>query len=207
MLSITGKQFCIILTPEGPLKFKFLEKEHGLLHDRKEKKSYAVVREARPTNWPRRFASVYLVHESSAQTVELDGAQVTIHGATVRVLDPLRMVAKVQLPRELGGDGVEREINLTAEAIFDRTKSTQLRRLSNRRFQWYHVLLFVSLGFTIGVGLVTGIFLAGGGGHAAPPATDHPPIYVPATPPTGAQSGPITPTPATPTTPTPAPAG
>jgi hypothetical protein len=95
----------------------------------------------------------------------------------------------------LGGDGPgggTSPRNLTAEAIYDRTRSTQLRRLSNRRFLWYHVLLFVSLGFTIGVGVVTGVFLAGGS-HAAP-ATDHPPALVPTNPGAvgGAQSGPIT---------------
>src|SRR5579884_1293438 len=123
------KQFCIVLTPEGPLKFKFLDKEHGLLHDKKEKKSYAIVRDARPTNWPRRFASAYLVQEANAQTVQLDAQDFSLNGATVHVADPLRMVAKVQLPRELGADGAEREVSLTAEAIYDRTRSTQLRRL------------------------------------------------------------------------------
>ncbi len=88
MFAAAGKKFCIILTLKSPSNFNFLQKEHGLLHDRKEKKSYAIVRGARPMNCPHRLASIYHVHEGSAETIDLHGEQVTIHGATVRMLGP-----------------------------------------------------------------------------------------------------------------------
>jgi hypothetical protein len=143
------KAFVIVATQEQRLRFRMMKKEHGLLHDKAEKKSYAIVKDAFPTNWPGRYARAYLVHETSAQSVELDGASVTIHGGTVEVKDPLNMVAKIRMPGQRGEDGGVRETHLTAEAIYDRTLSAQVRRLGNRRFQWFHALAFASVGATI----------------------------------------------------------
>lgn len=183
------RHFTVILTQEGRLRFRFLRKEHGLLHDRTEKKSYAVIHEAYPTNWAGRWSRAYLVHEESSQSVKVgqppDAAPT--QGATVRVLDPLSMVARIRLPGPRGERGEEREVHLTAESIFDRTMSAQVRRLGNRRIHWFHALLFASLGAFITLGLVAVIALFSGGGDAAPPATQGTPVLVPTLP----QSGPV----------------
>lgn len=161
------KHFCIILTQEGKIRFGFLKKEHGLLFDHKEKKGYAIVREAKPTNWPGRWSRAYLVHEENAQTVQIGAPERsearTVQGATVEVQQPLCMVAKVKLATRRGEDGREREIELTPESIFDRTMSVQVRRLGNRRIQWFHALLFVTLGMAIALTLIAAITLFSAG--------------------------------------------
>ena len=89
---------------------------------------------------------------------------------TVAVHDPLSMVAKIRMPGPRGEDGEVRDVHLTPESIYDRTLSAQVRRLGNRR-QWFHALLFVSLGVAICLALVAAIMLfSSGGGDAAPPA-------------------------------------
>lgn len=189
------KAFVIVVTQEQRFRFRMMKKEHGLLHDRAEKKSYAIVKDAFPTNWPGRYARAYLVHETSAQTIELDGKSVEIHGGTVEVKDPLNMVAKIRMPGQRGEDGGVRETHLTAEAIYDRTLSAQVRRLGNRRFQWFHALLFVSLGVAICLALVAAIAVFTS--HASTSAQEAPAIVVTPGASTGApQSGPV---PATPT--------
>jgi len=171
------RAFVIVVTQENRLRFRMMRKEHGLLHDTAEKKSYALVRDAYPTNWTGRFSRAYLVHETAAQTVELDGQARDLHGGTIEIKDPLNMVAKVKLGSRRGEDGAERDVHLTAETIFDRTESVQVRRLGNRRFQWFHALLFVSLGIAIG------LFMAGAlavmGGADAAPATSAPGVVIP----------------------------
>lgn len=165
------RSFVIVVTQENRLRFRMMKKEHGLLHDKAERKSYALIRDAYPTNWTGRFSRAYLVHETAAQTIELDGDSHTIHGGTTQVKDPLNMVARVKLGSRRGEDGVERDVHLTAETIFDRTESVQVRRLGNRRFQWFHALLFVSLGVAICLALVSAIMLlSSGGGDPTPPA-------------------------------------
>ena len=156
------RAFAIVVTQENRLRFRMLRKEHGLLHDNKEKKSYALVRGAYPTNWAGRFSRAYLVHETAAQTIELDGRTFEVHGGTSEVKEPLNMVAKVKLGSRRGEEGTERDVHLTAETIFDRTESVQVRRLGNRRFQWFHALLFVSLGVAICLALVAAIGLMSG---------------------------------------------
>lgn len=187
------RAFVIVVTQENRFRFRMMKKEHGLLHDKAEKKSYALVRDAYPTNWTGRFSRAYLVHETAAQTVELDGASHEIHGGTTAVKEPLNMVAKVKLGSRRGEDGIERDVHLTAETIFDRTESVQVRRLGNRRFQWFHALLFVSLG--IAIGLVAALAMALVGGASGPPDADDAPPDIrvsPFTPPGSApDSGPI----------------
>lgn len=183
------KAFVIVVTQENRLRFRMMKKEHGLLHDKKEKKSYAIVRDAYPTNWAGRFARAYLVHETAAQTIILDGESVEIHGGTTAVKDPLNMVAKVRLGSRRGTEGQEHDVHLTAETIFDRTESVQVRRLGNRRFQWFHALAFVCVGIALGlmtVGVIT-LFSS----HASPPASNLPPVVVtPGSGPSAPQSGP-----------------
>lgn len=184
------KQFCVILTREGRLRFKHLKLEHGLLHDKREKKSYAVVEEASPTNWAGRWSRAYLIHETSAQTVKLEnGEEREVHGGTVRVLDPLNMVAKVRMPGPRGDDGNVRDVHLTAESIYDRTLAHQVRRLGNRRYNLGTGLLLVGFGVAVGVILVALItFFAGGGNAPDPtPAAD---IVIPNGAATAPQSGP-----------------
>lgn len=157
------RAFVIVVTQENRLRFRMMKKEHGLLHDKAEKKSYALVRDAYPTNWTGRFSRAYLVQETAAQTVEIEGATYDIYGGTAAVKEPLNMVAKVKLGSRRGEDGAERDVHLTAETIFDRTESVQVRRLGNRRFQWFHALLFVALGVTIGLFAAAAIALMSGG--------------------------------------------
>jgi hypothetical protein len=184
------RAFVIVVTQENRLRFRMMKKEHGLLHDTKEKKSYALVRDAYPTNWAGRFSRAYLVHETAAQTIQLDGATREVNGGSIEVKEPLNMVAKVKLGSRRGEAGVERDVHLTAETIFDRTESVQVRRLGNRRFQWFHALLFVSLGVAICLALVAAIgFMSAGSGEPPPNAT--PGIQVsPSSPPVQPQSGP-----------------
>lgn len=198
------KTFVIVLTQENRLRFRLMKKEHGLLHDKRDKKSYAIVRDAYPTNWTGRFSRAYLAHETAAQTIELDGATREIHGGTSLVKEPLSMVAKVKLGSRRGDDGVERDVHLTAETIFDRTESVQVRRLGNRRFQWFHALLFVALGVTIGLFVAGALALMGG--EDAPPATSTAPgVVIPSPGASAAQNTPeigvggATTTPASPT--------
>lgn len=183
------RAFVIVVTQENRFRFRMMKKEHGLLHDKAEKRSYALVRDAYPTNWAGRFSRAYLVHETAAQTVELDGKNFEVHGGTTSVKEPLNMVAKVKLGSRRGEDGAERDVHLTAETIFDRTESVQVRRLGNRRFQWFHALLFVSLGVAIGV--VVALALALMGGSDTPDATPRSNIIIPAGPAPGPQSGPV----------------
>ena len=183
------RAFVIVVTQENRFRFRMMKKEHGLLHDTKEKKSYALVRDAYPTNWTGRFSRAYLVHETAAQTIELDGKSFEVHGGTTAVKEPLNMVAKVKLGSRRGEDGAERDVHLTAETIFDRTESVQVRRLGNRRFQWFHALLFVALGVTIGLFVAGAIALMGSGD--APDATPPPNIVIPTGPTPGPQSGPV----------------
>lgn len=191
------RAFVIVVTQENRLRFRMMKKEHGLLHDKSEKKSYALVRDAYPTNWTGRFSRAYLVHETAAQTIELDGASAEVHGGTTEVKEPLNMVARVRLGSRRGDDGVEHDVHLTAETIFDRTESVQVRRLGNRRFQWFHALLFVSLGVAICLALVAAIALFNSA-HATTSASATPPLVVtPGGAPSAPQSGPA-PTPATP---------
>lgn len=188
------RQFCVILTREGRLRFKFLTLEHGLLHDRADKRSYAIVSEAMPTNWAGRWSRAYLIHETSAQTIKLDtGEGREVHGGTVRVLDPLNMIAKIKMPGPRGDDGTIRDVHLTAESIYDRTLAVQVRRLGNRRINWVQGLLLVGFGFFLAVILMTAFafFSAGGGetGDASPP----PNIVIPTGPAAQPQSGPAQP--------------
>lgn len=184
------RAFVIVVTQENRLRFRMMKKEHGLLHDKKEKKSYALVRDAYPTNWAGSFSRAYLVHETAAQTIELDGVSREIHGGTLAVKEPLNMVAKVKLGSRRGEDGVERDVHLTAETIFDRTESVQVRRLGNRRFQWFHALLFVSLGIAICLALVAAIGLMNAGTDDTP-ANASPGIQVsPSSPPVQPDGGP-----------------
>lgn len=168
------RHFVIVITKEGRLRLKFLKEEHGLLHDRKENKSYAIIREAYPTNWAGRWSRAYLVHENTAQTVELgtdtsESAPPT-DGSTVAVKEPLNMLARIRMPNQRGELGDVKETWLTPESIYDRTQSIQVRRLANRRFQWFHALLFVSLGVAICLALVAAITLMSAGGGDAPSA-------------------------------------
>ena len=160
------KQPCIIVTREGRIRLKRLQLEHGLLHDKPEKKSYAVIKDAYPTNKQGGWARAYLIHETAAQTVEVNGEGREVHGSTVELREPLNMVAKIRMPGQRGDDGQVRDVHLTAEAIYDRTLSAQVRRLGNRRFQWFHALLFVALGVAIGV-FVTGAIAIMSGGDGA----------------------------------------
>lgn len=169
------KQFCVIVTREGRLRFKFLQKEHGLLHDKPEQKTYAIVKDPYPTNWAGRWSRAYLIHEDTAQSVEVDapeGDARPTDGSTVEIVEPLNMVAKIRVPGPRGEDAGVRETYLTAESIYDRTLSVQVRRLGNRRIQWFHALLFVSLGVAICLALVAAIavFSAGDGSAENAPA-------------------------------------
>ena len=166
------RAYCIILTREGRIRCKFLKLEHGLLHDSHEKKSYAVIAEAYPTNMQGPKSRAYFIHETSTQTVRLNnGEERETHGGTVAVNDPLSMVAKIRMPGPRGEDGQVRDVHLTPESIYDRTLSAQVRRLGNRRIQWFHALLFVSLGVAICLALVAAIMLfSSGGGDPTPPA-------------------------------------
>lgn len=164
------KQFCVIMTREGRLRFKFLQLEHGLLHDKGEKKTYAVVRDAYPTNWTGRWSRAYVVYETGAQTVQLGaghGEAREVEGGTVEVVEPLNMVARIRMPSPRGEDGQVRDVHLTAESIYDRTLAVQVRRLGNRRFQWFHALAFIAVGFVIGV-FAAGIIALMSGGEAPP---------------------------------------
>ena len=166
------RAYCIILTREGRIRCKYLKLEHGLLHDRNEKKSYAVIAEAYPTNLQGPKSRAYFIHETSTQTVRLkNGEEREVQGGTVAVSDPLSMVAKIRMPGPRGEDGEVRDVHLTPESIYDRTLSAQVRRLGNRRIQWFHALLFVSLGVAICLALVAAIMLfsSGGGGDPTPP--------------------------------------
>lgn len=169
-----NRHFVIVVTRENRLRLKFLRREHGLLHDPEEKKSYAVVADAYPTNWPGKWARAYLVHEEHAQTATVEGED-RAEGRTTTVAPPLAMVAKKVLPGVRGEAGKETEVVLTAESIFDRTMSVQTRRLGNRRIQWFHAILFVSLGIAIALALVAAIMMFSGGG-GAPPAASLPPV-------------------------------
>lgn len=181
--------FVIVVTQEDRLRFRMMKKEHGLLHDRAEKKSYAIVKDALPTNWRGRFARAYLVHESSAQTIELEGKAAEVLGGSVTVKEPLNMIAKIRMPGQRGEDGHVRETHLTAEAIYDRTLSAQVRRLGNRRFQWFHALAFVCVGIALGLMTVGVITLFSG--HSPTPASTLPPVVVtPGSSPIAPQSGP-----------------
>lgn len=185
--------FVIVVTQENRLRFRMMRKEHGLLHDRSEKKSYAIVKDALPTNWRGRFARAYLVHESSAQTIQVNGKPAEVLGGSVEVKEPLNMIAKIRMPGQRGEDGQVRETHLTAEAIYDRTLSAQVRRLGNRRFQWFHALAFVCVGITLGlmtVGVIT-LFSS----HGATPAASAPVVVTPGGAPGGPQSGPAPATP------------
>ena len=164
------RAYCIILTREGRIRCKYLKLEHGLLHDRQEKKTYAVIAEAYPTNLQGPRSRAYFVHETSAQSVGLEeGGEREVHGGTVAVRDPLSMVAKVRMPGPRGDDGQVRDVHLTPESIYDRTLSAQVRRLGNRRIQWFHALLFVSFGVAICLALVAAImFLSSGDGGPSP---------------------------------------
>jgi hypothetical protein len=160
------RHFVIVITREGRLRLKFLHEEHGLLHDKKEKKSYAIIRDAYPTNWAGKWSRAYVVHEKSAQTIhagEPGPDNAAPDGATVEVREPLNMLARVRMPNQRGELGDIKETWLTAESIFDRTQSAQVRRLANRRFQWFHALLFVALGIAIGVLIAGTIALMSGG--------------------------------------------
>lgn len=181
------KQPCIIVTREGRIRLKRLQLEHGLLHDKPEKKSYAVIKDAYPTNKQGGWARTYLIHETAAQTIEVDGESVKIHGGTVEVREPLNTVARIRMPGPRGEDGEVRDVHLTAEAIYDRTLSAQVRRLGNRRFQWFHALLFVALGVTIGLFLAGAIALMSGG--ESPEAAEAPRIVVPSGGGTGSNPG------------------
>ena len=139
------RAFAIVVTQENRLRFRMMKKEHGLLHDTSDKKSYAVVKDAYPTNWRGRFARAYIVHETSAQTVNLDGKSADVVGGSVEVKDPLSMIAKIRMPGQRGEDGQVRETHLTAEAIYDRTLSAQVRRLGNRRLPWFPAVAVVSI--------------------------------------------------------------
>ena len=187
--------FVIVVTQENRLRFRMMRKEHGLLHDRAEKKSYAIVKDALPTNWRGRFARAYLVHESSAQTVQIDGKSAEVLGGSVEVKEPLSMIAKIRMPGQRGEDGMVRETHLTAEAIYDRTLSAQVRRLGNRRFQWFHALAFVCVG--IAMGLMTMGVITLFSSHTPAPAASVPIVVTPGATPGGPQSGPM-PTPASP---------
>ena len=186
------RHFVIVITKEGRLRLKFLKEEHGLLHDGRERKSYAIIREAYPTNWAGRWSRAYLVHENTAQTIELDGtpdeaatgdagasegSTPKVDGATVAVKEPLNMLARIRMPNQRGELGDVKETWLTPESIFDRTQSIQVRRLANRRFQWFHALLFVSLGVAICLALVAAITLMNAGGNT-PDATPPPNIQI-----------------------------
>lgn len=163
------KQFCVIVTREGRLRFKFLRKEHGLLHDAAEKKTYAIVKDPYPTNWAGRWSRAYLIHEDAAQSVQVgspDGDEGATDGSTVEIVEPLNMLAKIRVPGPRGEDAGIRETYLTAESIYDRTLSVQVRRLGNRRIQWFHALLFVSLGVAICLALVAAIAIFSSGGDA-----------------------------------------
>ena len=166
------RAYCIILTREGRIRCKYLKLEHGLLHDRHEKKSYAVIAEAYPTNLQGPKSRAYFIHETSTQSVRLgNGEEREVQGGTVAVSDPLSMVAKIRMPSPRGEDGEVRDVHLTPESIYDRTLSAQVRRLGNRRIQWFHALLFVSLGVAICLALVAAIMLfSSGGGDTTPPA-------------------------------------
>ena len=166
------RAYCIILTREGRIRCKYLKLEHGLLHDRQQTKSYAVIAEAYPTNMQGPKSRAYFIHETSTQTVRLDnGEEREVHGGTLVVSDPLSMVAKIRMPGPRGEDGEVRDVHLTPESIYDRTLSAQVRRLGNRRIQWFHALLFVSLGVAICLALVAAIALfSSGGGDPTPPA-------------------------------------
>lgn len=188
------RAFTIVVTQENRLRFRMMKKEHGLLHDRSEKKSYAVVKDAYPTNWRGRFARAYLVHETSAQTVAINGSPEEVMGGSVEVMEPLNMIAKIRMPGQRGEDGQVRETHLTAEAIYDRTLSAQVRRLGNRRFQWFHALLFASLGVAICLALVAAITLFSS--HGVTTAASAPPVIVtPGSSPSAPQSGPAAATP------------
>lgn len=163
------RHICIILTREGRLRIKRLPLEHGLLHDKAEKKSYAVIRDAYPTDQRGGWSRAYLVHETSAQTVAVDDTSREVQGGTVELREPLSMVARIRMPGPRGDDGQVRDVHLTAEAIYDRTMSAQVRRLGNRRFQWFHALLFVALGVAMGVFVAGAIALLGGGGGSPEP--------------------------------------
>lgn len=163
------RAYCIILTKEGRIRCKHLRIEHGLLHDRSENKSYAIVAEAYPTNLAGPRSRAYFVHETTAQTVHLGVENRELFGQTVTVRDPLSMVAKIRMPGPRGEDGEVRDVHLTPESIYDRTLSAQVRRLGNRRIQWFHALLFVSLGVAICLALVAAIVLfSSGGGDPIP---------------------------------------
>jgi len=120
-----------------------------------------------------------------------------VGGGTVEVKEPLNMIAKLRLPSARGAEGIEREVHLSAESIYDRTLSAQVRRLGNRRIQWFHALLFVSLGIAICLALVTAITLMGSA--SAPPDNGAATILIPspgAGPPVGGlaeivDSGPV----------------
>lgn len=168
-----SRHFTIVVTQENRLRFAFLRKEHGLLHDRREKKSYAVVREAYPTNWVGKWARAYLVYEDLAQSVQLtgdaapEGDAAAPAGSTVEIKQPLNMLARIKLPGRRGDDGETRETWLTAESIYDRTMSAQVRRLGNRRIQWFHALLFVSLGIAVCLALTAAILMLKGAGSSS----------------------------------------
>ena len=186
------RQFCVILTREGRLRFKFLHLEHGLLHDKQDKKTYAVISDAMPTNWAGRWSRAYLIHETSAQTIKLaTGEEHELHGGTVRVLDPLNMIAKIRMPGPRGDDGQVRDVHLTAESIYDRTLAVQVRRLGNRRINWVQGLLLVGFGFFLAVILMTAFAFLNAAGGEAPDSTPPPNIVLPPSGAPGPQSGPI----------------
>ncbi len=187
------KQFVIVVTREARLRLVFMRKEHGLLYDSAEKKVYAIVRDAYPTNWLGRWARAYLVYEESAQSIEVGRpepieGEAPVDGSTVEVLQPLSTVARIRVNARNGEEGRERDVYMTPETLWDRTMSAQVRRLGNRKFQWFHALLFACVGVAVCL-LLVGVITLFSASHATTPT---PTQTIPGTTPSpGPTSGPV----------------
>lgn len=156
------KCFVIVLTQENTLRFRLMRKEHGLLHDKKHQQSYAIVRDAYQTNWRGRFGVAYFVRELDAQSVNIDSAAPTSAAGTVAFDPVVRMRTKVKVP----GTADDAEVHLSAESIFDKVLSLQVRRMSNRRYSMMMGALLMCTGVVMGLAggaAITATLMAGKG--------------------------------------------
>lgn len=189
------KCFVIVLTQENTLRFRLMKKEHGFLHDKKHQQSYAIVRDAYQTNWRGRFGVAYFVRELDAQSVTIDPAAPTSPAGTVAFDPVVRMRTKVKVP----GTADDAEVHLSAESIFDKVLSLQVRRMSNRRYSMMMGALLICTGVVMGLAggaAITATLMAGKGEQV-----ETTPVVIQPQPPDGdvPQSGPGSPGGASPT--------
>lgn len=158
--------FVIVIQEDASLDFRLMKREGALLRDKKREQAFLIEADAYPTNWRGKLQRAYLVQEQAPETIDVAGASVTIDGRARRV----EQHAEPE-PTPSASRGV------TAETIYERTLSAQMRRLGNRRVSATRMAGLAGVGVFFSL-IAIAIITVNGGGPQPIDANESVPIVI-----------------------------